>query len=98
MLANLIMVTRPEDEIADRNAAREYVGMPEYDDEQAHYKLVINFEDEDVRQEFIKQIEAKHVTKRNTAWTMWWPDRPRDDSSSVIFTNEELKTDGVIND
>ena len=43
MLANLAMVTRPAKEIANINEAAEWLGMPDYEPTEVHYKISINF-------------------------------------------------------
>lgn len=85
MLANLVMVTRPASEIANINEAKEWVGMPDYEEENKCWKAVINFDTIEERHEFIKQLDFKNVNGRESdVCSLWWPDREREDPSSVI--------------
>jgi hypothetical protein len=86
MLANLVMVTRPASEIADFDAAAEWVGMPEYDEGSEVLTLTVRFHDEAARTAFLGIIQAETIDKRNAAWSLWWPNAPRDDLASVRFT------------
>ena len=80
MLANLVMVTRPAHEIRDFNEAAEWAGMPEYDPEAAPLSLVVKFENEDDRADFLQRtgLRITDATK-----SVWWPQRGTDDVSSV---------------
>lgn len=53
ILANLLMVTRTAGEVADFDAAAEWVGMPDYEAEVIPWKLVLSFESLAVRDEFL---------------------------------------------
>jgi ParB-like chromosome segregation protein Spo0J len=85
MLAGRLFTTRTENEIADLNAAKEWVGMPEYEESSAEIKLVVNFESEKHRQEFIKKTGLKVQGINRQTKTAWYPEKERKDISSVIF-------------
>lgn len=91
MLANLAMVTRPAAEIADLDAAAQWVGMPEYADGSGHIQLIVNFATEEDRQEFCRMLGVEAITPAGagTAKSIWWPKRIRDDLASLRFTDRE---------
>lgn len=87
MLASLVMVTRPQSEIADADAAAHWVGMPAYEDGGTSYRVVVNCRTPEDRAAFLEHIRAPVVEHKNTAvWSLWWPLRPeRNDLGSVRF-------------
>lgn len=87
MLANLVFITRPKSEISTFNEAAHWVGMPEYGEVTEPFKVVINFETEEDRNEFIStyNIKMKSSSKRGNTWSTVWPYRDNDDLSSVRF-------------
>lgn len=91
MLANLLFITRPEGEIKSFDEAAEWVGMPEYQPENENYTIHVQLEDEKARDEFLKFVGVKTITKtlRNGKYmSFWWPDKERNDRSSLRFTDE----------
>lgn len=87
MLANLVMVTRPQSEINDINEAAEWVGMPEYEAQDEPLKLTVSFEDEEDRRNFMQLIGVGHTRFKNQGtWSIWWPEREREDPSSLRFS------------
>jgi hypothetical protein len=86
MLANLVLVTRPESEIKDINEAAEWVGMPDYDEGEETLKVVVSFRNETDRESFIELLENPSLSGRNgKTWSLWWPPKQKDDLSSVRF-------------
>lgn len=83
MLVNLVYVSRHENEISDKNEAANWVGMPDYKDENKIYRLVVQFESEEKREEFIKKTELQNVKKGTAAWSTWFPTKQDNDISSV---------------
>jgi hypothetical protein len=80
MLANLLFVTRPESEIRDFDAAAEWVGMPDLGNEarEKGVSLVVWFDGEDERQQFMELNELKNTTKHASgrgALSARWPNR-----------------------
>lgn len=78
MLANLDAVTRPPDDLRKHNEADHWVGLPEYAPAEQPFKLIIQFESDDERQEFIKMIgadtDARHtMIQSRYATSMLWP-------------------------
>jgi len=86
MLAAFTMVTRPASEIADMNAAAQWVGMPEYRPEGEPLRVVVQLANEADREAFMKAIGATTINKKTQpVWSIWWPERQKDDLSSVRF-------------
>lgn len=85
ILANLVMVTRPESEIADLGEAAEWLGMPEHDPGGPVWKIMVSFKSEAERGEFAEKLGLKFAKKRRTIWSSWWPPRDRADSKSVLI-------------
>lgn len=82
-LAALAMVTRPKHEIADEDAAKEWLGMPDYDYAAgAPTKIIMSFETESDRQDFAKRLGIE-ITERTKS--LWWPPRAKEDPSSLRF-------------
>jgi hypothetical protein len=88
MLAGLLYVTRPADEIQDFDAAAEWVGMPEYKSKTIP-RMIISFRNTDDREKFAKKLEEiggnVMVTSDKTAWSGWWPEKKRDDLAAVAI-------------
>ena len=80
MLANLVMVTRPESEIRNFDEAAAWVGMPEYGREAERLKLVMYFASDADREDFSKRLGLNLNEKSKSAW---WPPREDDDVSSL---------------
>ncbi len=89
MLANLVMVTRPESEIEDLDAAAQWVGMPEYEEGEEKIQIIINFANEQDCQDFCESTgigKGKEAVK-GARKSFWWPPRDQDDVSSLMFTS-----------
>ena len=88
MLANLVYISRPENEIKDKNAAEHWVGMPEFKNQTSFLRMVVNFETKEDREDFAKKLKIKITEKTNT---MWWPPKEKEDPSSVKFGVKNAK-------
>lgn len=86
VLSNLLMVTRHSSEIADFDAAGEWIGLPEFEPASKPIKLIISFETAEDRARFLEEKQVE-VLRSGTfaAWQTWWPYRPTRDLSSVEF-------------
>ena len=84
MLANLVMVTRPQEEIKDIDEASEWVGMPEYEKDEDHFKMVVLFKTKEERDEFNEKFNLKAKNKQGT-YTTWWPYRETGDRSALRY-------------
>jgi hypothetical protein len=97
MLANLVYVTRPASEIADLDAAAQWVGMPEYDMESkiGRLEIIVNFANEEDRKEFCRLLglNASTIPTQGTGRSIWWPKRINKDVSALRFTDHERKQD-----
>ncbi len=72
MLANLVFVSRPADEIATFSAAAEWVGMPEYHESfKEAIKMTVNFRNEKDRTAFAKKLGLTITEKTRS---VWYPD------------------------
>lgn len=84
-LAALALVTRSADELADFDAAGEWVGMPDFESPERTPSLTVKFETADLRDKFLEDLEIVHVSRAGGGWSCWWPDRPLADTTSVRF-------------
>lgn len=86
-LAALLMVTRPASEIADFDAAAEWIGLPEFEHDPQESKLVLRFESDEDRTAMVEQLEIplNMVRKGKDIWSSYWPPRGYDDVGSVKF-------------
>jgi len=100
MLANFAMITRDISEIKDYDAAAEWVGMPDYSEsERESFRVIVHFETEETRTEFVKLIGADKHSKvgcsKGNAMSFQWPLREEaNDWESIRFetnTEEEVK-------
>jgi len=85
-VAALVLVTRPENEIADKNEAAEWVGMPEYGEAVEPVKLIISFRNDQDRHDFAEKIKLRIGKKEQKTWMTWYPFKAADDLASVKFT------------
>jgi len=88
MLSNLVFVTRPAAEIENFDEAAHWVGMPDYEPEFQPFKLVISFETEEARLDFLSQNEFSHVNRKDElprTIATWWPERERIDWRAAKF-------------
>jgi hypothetical protein len=85
MLANLVMITRPESEIADFNEAAEWVGLPEYEPKEEPLKLTISFRNEQDREDFVEMFQIEILKKEAKTWMTWYPPKEKVDARSVRF-------------
>lgn len=87
MLAALVMVTRPASEVADFDAAAEWVGMPDAGDTKDPFKMVVNFDTLEDRDAFFEALGVKPLTPKTKS--MWFPFKEKDDISSIEFVPTE---------
>jgi hypothetical protein len=82
MLANLLLTTRPQSEIAGFDDAAQWVGMPEYEFVPRPLQVVMSFRNEEDRQKFAHILGLTFTEKTRNAW---WPYKEREDLSSLRF-------------
>lgn len=92
ILANLLMVTRPANEIRDVDHAAEWIGLPDYEPAERPYKLIINCTSPDDRAAFIQEFGlAEHVSFTGPpdggVMTTWYPPRGDDE----LVTDSSVK-------
>jgi ParB-like nuclease domain len=86
MLASLVMVTRPADEIKDMDAAAEWIGLPSFEGAESPIRTVVHHDTEEDRERFLTELGIDEVShKVRQTWSVWWPPRPRADLKSVEF-------------
>lgn len=85
MLANLVMVTRPQHEINDINEAAEWVGMPDYVPKDHFIKYTIIFKTEQDRKNFCDMAKIPQGKEKGRTWSAWWPLREKEDIKSVKY-------------
>ena len=85
MLANFVMVTRPENEIADFDAAAQWVGVPEYESSNQPFHLLVSFRSEKARTELIKRLKLV-PDRRGQNWGAWYPPDARMDRKTLNFS------------
>lgn len=85
MLAAFALCTRPASEIADKNEAAEWLGMPEHQSEE-RIRLVLTFDTTEERAELIEGLglRPKESGHQGTL-SARFPDRPQHDETSVRF-------------
>jgi ParB-like chromosome segregation protein Spo0J len=88
-LANLVMVTRPESEVKDLDAAAEWVGMPEFVPVGERYQLNLAFESPEDRDTLIRMLGVHIAKKHGQTWSAWWPPRQQEDLSSLRWETGE---------
>lgn len=92
MLANLVYVTRPLEEVQDFDIAAHWVGMPEYQRTPKPPKVMVLFRSLEDRDDFGKMIGASFTGKTNSTW---WPVKEIDDVSSMRFVTSVPDDDGT---
>lgn len=88
MLAALVMVSRNEGEIENFDAAKEWVGMPEFDADSSYYKVVVTCDNEEGMRAVADLVGVTVRKKASKTWSMTYPDRGKDDLTSVRFESE----------
>jgi hypothetical protein len=56
--------------------------MPEYEAAPGAIKIIVSFKNEEDRADFAKKLG---VTLTENQRSLWWPEKPKDDVSSVKF-------------
>jgi hypothetical protein len=74
--------------VDDVNQKNEWEGMPDFDLASDSSKLIIQFDTDTERDEFVKKYEIEISKKMNTAWSTWWPYREQDDTKSLKYDTE----------
>jgi len=89
-LSALIYTTRPSTEVADIDEAKEWVGMVDFEPTGKDIKVIIQFDNEEDRQEMLNRIGATHINKQiGNISTIWYPERKQEDLKSISFIADE---------
>lgn len=85
--ANLGLGPPPEeDETEDFDAGAHWAGMPGYKPIPLPPRVIVSFETEADRDEFMQTMGSPVVHQKNgRTWSIWYPDRPKDDVKSLRF-------------
>jgi hypothetical protein len=92
MLANLLMVTRSASEVKNMDEAKEWVGMPDYEQGTTLLKLDIRFRTEGDREAFVEHAGLDKSMMRcdnPERWALTWPQEPHDDPGSVKMVQQD---------
>jgi ParB-like chromosome segregation protein Spo0J len=87
-LTALLLATRTRAEIPDFDAAAEWVGLPGYEQEAVEPQLLVRFDSPEDRDKLMEMMGCEtphHRRKTNDRWSVWWPDRKRNDPAAVRF-------------
>ncbi len=92
MLANLLFISRPANEIADMDEAAQWVGMPafeSYGGTKSEFMVIIRCETQEAREELFERlglVDGAVVKKmQNGPWSGRYPPREEDDVRSAQF-------------
>jgi hypothetical protein len=83
MLANLIFVTRPSDEVERFDDAAVWAGLPDYEESTKPPQMLVYFQTWEDRDKFLEVIDVKNPHSRGRTISTWWPERPQEDLSSA---------------
>lgn len=89
----LAMVSRPPDQIKDKNENDHLIGMEDFSTEsdEPWHKVIVSFENED---DFLKFQKSLGIELEITNRSIWFPIKDRDDVSSIRFDiNDEYEND-----
>jgi hypothetical protein len=85
-LSALIYTTRNADEIQTIDEANEWVGIADYENKPDSIKVMVHFDTEEDRENFMQLLDNPHVNyKMGKTWKIWYPERSNEDPSSIRF-------------
>lgn len=91
-LAAFVAVSRPVEEVRDKNEAAEWLGMPAFDMGEQVIVLNVRFLSEEDRATFVAQtgVGVSVKKKDGRTWSGWWPPIERQKLvQDLLFTDEE---------
>lgn len=68
---------------SDENS--EWVGMPEFESKDEAYKVIIQFNNETDREDYLNLSKLRILTKQNKTYSTWWPYKERNNLSDKIY-------------
>ena len=81
-----IPISLNENKVALVNNQDEWLGLPVYEDGNEPYKLIVHFDTEEERKEFLELIKVSNFTGKNgRCLSMRWPIQERNDLTSLKF-------------
>ena len=85
-LSALIYTTRDANEIQTIDEANEWVGIADYENKPDSIKIMVHFDTEEDRDNFMQLLDNPHVNyKMGKTWKIWYPERGNEDPSSIRF-------------
>lgn len=87
-LAALALVSRPSSELADLEAAGEWLGLPGLEGVDPEPRITIRFQDLEDRDRFLADVlggEYPILRKKGQVWTTWYPPKQMNDLASLRF-------------
>lgn len=89
-LAALAFTTRPASELQSKDDAAEWVGMADFETKPDYPTINVRFDTDQDRQDFMELIGATIINKKiGNVWAIWYPERGREDISSLRFVPDE---------
>ena len=67
------------------NQTNEWEGMPQFNLAPDSSKLIIQFDTNEEREKYVEERNIKINKKMASAWSTWYPERDRDDISSLKY-------------
>lgn len=80
--AALTMITRHASEIANKDEAAEWLGMPDYEFTGITDKIIVSFDDPYARYDFAAQLGIDVTDKTKS---IWWPPKDKEDPGSIMI-------------
>ena len=80
--AALTMITRHASEIANKDEAAEWLGMPDYEFTSITDKIIVSFDDPHARYDFAAQLGIDVTDKTKS---IWWPPKDKEDPGSIMI-------------
>ena len=73
-------------EIQTIDEANEWVGIADYENKPDSIKVMVHFDTEEDRENFMQLLDNPHVNyKMGKTWKIWYPERGNEDPSSIRF-------------
>ena len=85
MVAALAYVTRPASEIADKDEAAHWVGMPSYEEPPETVKLILSFRSAADRQACLASLGLPAQDQDRLTLSAWWPEKRWEDTAALQF-------------
>jgi ParB-like chromosome segregation protein Spo0J len=80
--AALTMISRHASEIANKDEAAEWLGMPDYEFTSITDKIIVSFDDPHARYDFADKLGIDVTDKTKS---IWWPPKDKEDPGSIMI-------------